>query len=221
MAYTKTNWTNGTTPINETNLNKIETELKNLDDNSLMYLGLVPVDDLNDLKTNGYYQTSNKTLANAGDDYNWCVLFCVKNGTATRQILIKNTFIKTRTFSGNPATWSSWATFEPGENAETVLARKTSSLTSSVGTLDESYKWCRRSGNTISFFISITITTAITNGWSQPLAVFPSGYRPNNYTLMTLAVGSQSSTSNQYKSVTAAVNPNGNLEGDWKLSVRR
>lgn len=32
MAYSKTNWVNGQTPINETNLNKIETELKGLDD---------------------------------------------------------------------------------------------------------------------------------------------------------------------------------------------
>lgn len=31
MAYTKTNWKNGTTPINETNLNKIENELATLD----------------------------------------------------------------------------------------------------------------------------------------------------------------------------------------------
>ena len=33
MAYTKTNWVNNTTPINATNLNKIEDELEILDKN--------------------------------------------------------------------------------------------------------------------------------------------------------------------------------------------
>lgn len=33
MAYVKTIWENGTTPINETNLNKIENELETLDRN--------------------------------------------------------------------------------------------------------------------------------------------------------------------------------------------
>lgn len=33
MAYTKTNWVNGTTPLNETNLNKIESGIKNNDIN--------------------------------------------------------------------------------------------------------------------------------------------------------------------------------------------
>lgn len=31
MAYSKTNWVNGQTPINETNLNKIENELESLE----------------------------------------------------------------------------------------------------------------------------------------------------------------------------------------------
>lgn len=31
MAYSKTNWVNGTTPANATNMNKIETELETLD----------------------------------------------------------------------------------------------------------------------------------------------------------------------------------------------
>lgn len=33
MAYTKTNWVNGTTPLNDTNMNKIENALENLDTN--------------------------------------------------------------------------------------------------------------------------------------------------------------------------------------------
>ena len=33
MAYTKTNWVNGTTPVNDTNMNKIENALENLDTN--------------------------------------------------------------------------------------------------------------------------------------------------------------------------------------------
>ena len=39
MAYTKTNWVNGTTPINETNLNKIEDELVTLEDGSIVEKG--------------------------------------------------------------------------------------------------------------------------------------------------------------------------------------
>ena len=33
MAYTKTNWVNGTTPLNDKNMNKIENALENLDTN--------------------------------------------------------------------------------------------------------------------------------------------------------------------------------------------
>lgn len=33
MAYTKTNWVNGTTPLNDKNINKIENALENLDTN--------------------------------------------------------------------------------------------------------------------------------------------------------------------------------------------
>lgn len=33
MSYTKTNWVNGTTPVNDTNMNKIENALENLDTN--------------------------------------------------------------------------------------------------------------------------------------------------------------------------------------------
>lgn len=39
MSYSKTTWTNGVTPINETNLNKIENELESLDTNKVSKSG--------------------------------------------------------------------------------------------------------------------------------------------------------------------------------------
>lgn len=53
MAYSKTNWVNGQTPINANNLNKIENELENVD-KSLKYIGNAP-SDLNDATTYGIY----------------------------------------------------------------------------------------------------------------------------------------------------------------------
>ena len=39
MAYVKTDWENGVTPINETNLNKIENELETLENGSIVDMG--------------------------------------------------------------------------------------------------------------------------------------------------------------------------------------
>lgn len=62
MEYSKTNWVNGQTPINETNLNKIENELE-IVDKSLKYMGDAP-SDLNDAKTFGIYHLGS-TYTNA------------------------------------------------------------------------------------------------------------------------------------------------------------
>jgi len=55
MSYSKTTWT-GNTPINTTNLNKIENELEAVD-KSLKYIGNAP-SDLNEATTNGIYHLS-------------------------------------------------------------------------------------------------------------------------------------------------------------------
>src|SRR5262245_7521103 len=62
MAYTKTNWVDGTTPVNAVNLNKIETEVQALD--SLLG-GIGP-----DILLNGdmYVYGSDLYLGNPGND---------------------------------------------------------------------------------------------------------------------------------------------------------
>ena len=45
MAYNKTTWTNGVTPINETNLNKIENELQTLEQDNIIVSSTEPVTD--------------------------------------------------------------------------------------------------------------------------------------------------------------------------------
>ena len=45
MAYTKTNWVNGTTPLNDKNMNKIENELSDLDRNKIDFSYLTNFND--------------------------------------------------------------------------------------------------------------------------------------------------------------------------------
>lgn len=45
MTYSKTTWTNGVTPINETNLNKIEDELQTLEQDNVIVSSTEPVSD--------------------------------------------------------------------------------------------------------------------------------------------------------------------------------
>ena len=45
MAYSKTTWQNGVTPINETNLNKIENELQTLEQDNIIVSSTEPVSD--------------------------------------------------------------------------------------------------------------------------------------------------------------------------------
>jgi len=61
MAYTKTNWVNGQTPINESNLNKIENGIYNND---------AHIGDLNDLETDdktNLVEAINEATAHIGD----------------------------------------------------------------------------------------------------------------------------------------------------------
>ena len=82
MAYSKTTWTNGVTPINETNLNKIENELKTLEQDNIIVSSTEPVSDKRKVwiqkgknlikgMINGYELYS--TTGNTGNNTDWCV----------------------------------------------------------------------------------------------------------------------------------------------------
>lgn len=87
----------------------------NAEDNFPLYRGLIPVDDLNDLKTTGIYYTSSKTLTNTGLNYSdysysFIVVIALADGGFVIQVLIKpaQKKLRTREFSGSPASWKPW-----------------------------------------------------------------------------------------------------------------
>lgn len=63
MAYSKTNWTNNVTPINETNLNKIENQLQKSDIFNVAPSSISTNDDLNNYTTYGIYVCSSQTTS--------------------------------------------------------------------------------------------------------------------------------------------------------------
>jgi len=224
MAYQKTNW--NTAPLSKTNMNKIETELKYLDDCNTLQLPEteIPLNaDLNNYITVGAYKSTSAsvtdTLTNCPLTGAGFKLIVEKNHGDQRytQTIHSNTLtsqIFVRTYTGS---WGEWQKMV----LTPVSALTPGSLTSDVGHFQSggNYNWCKRSGNVVSFFFSIIIDTEITNGWTQALVTFPTGFRPNNYTLMTMAVGNQGGTTNNYTNVVVAANPNGNFNGEWKLKV--
>lgn len=75
MAYTKTNWVNGQTPINETNLNKIENELESLE---------------KDIFVEKASFNANDSIIIAGDSkYNWDTVMNVLNNTKTGLLVVE------------------------------------------------------------------------------------------------------------------------------------
>lgn len=99
MAYTKTNWENGITPINEDNLNKIEDELELLDDN-------VPI----------YGSNANGSYVKYGNG----VMICYKTVSGTSDI--------TETW-GNGYTTGSSNTISLGDFAETFISTPVVNIT--------------------------------------------------------------------------------------------
>lgn len=75
MAYSKTNWVNGQTPINETNLNKIENELESLE---------------KDIFVEKASFNANDSIIIAGDSkYNWDTVMNVLNNTKTGLLVVE------------------------------------------------------------------------------------------------------------------------------------
>ena len=111
MAYTKTNWENlpsTNTPVNATNLNKIETGIVPAN-TQLISSGSI---NLNDYKTDGLYHFTGATLTNAPAGVNGWLRVMAGVGGATKQIWFRHgtpgvndfqTFV--RTYSG---TWGGW-----------------------------------------------------------------------------------------------------------------
>ena len=120
MAYSKTNWENlpsTNTPLNKTNLNKIENELKDLDnnkvnvtDNVLIFRGAIPSTDLNEIQTTGIYYISNQSLTNAPSGCEYSLLIVIAT-YLIHQYIIKpaaNGRVYIREASGAPRQWFDW-----------------------------------------------------------------------------------------------------------------
>lgn len=133
MAYSKTNWQDlpsTATPLNATNLNKIENELEVVD-KSLKYMGNAPT-DWNDAKTFGIYNVSG-TYTNAPTSSQiWGVLIVYENrgsvwnpGTPSGSWIwqeFKDTSgkIYRRNAINTSNSWTSWRLDEPIETVSTT-----------------------------------------------------------------------------------------------------
>lgn len=83
MSYTKTNWQNGLTDLNETNMNKIENELEAVD-KSLKFNSGVP-SDWNDARTFGIYSVGGVAYTNAPVNDPYGILIVYENNGSTWQ----------------------------------------------------------------------------------------------------------------------------------------
>lgn len=116
MSYQKTDWINGTTPIDEVNLNKIENQLEKLSDSIVVTtIG----EDLNNYTESGiYYFDGNHTPTNIPTGVNgWLQVMSSSVTTNVKQIWYRHgtinsndyqTFVRTKTGSG----WSTWQQFQ-------------------------------------------------------------------------------------------------------------
>lgn len=158
MAYSKTNWQDlpsTSTPINATNLNKIENELESVD-KSLKYIGNAPT-DWNDAKTFGIYNVSG-TYTNAPTSSQiWGVLIVYENkgGTWTpvtsgagswiwQEFRSTNGKIHRRHAVNTSDSWTDWRLDEPIETVTnnngtaikypdgTMICYKTEEITTSI-----------------------------------------------------------------------------------------
>jgi hypothetical protein len=122
MSYTKTDWINlpnQTTPVNATNLNKIETELETLDNASTNSLtqrtNVANNTNLNDVTNTGIYYIPDVTLTNApANYYKYSTLVVINNSGVIQQYIsrpVGNTFVM-REYSGYPASWGNWRTVD-------------------------------------------------------------------------------------------------------------
>lgn len=136
MSYTKTNWANlpsTTTPVNATNLAKIETELETLDTatlNSLMFRGNITNNtNLNNTTDTGIYYIPNITVSNGpAVNYKYTVLIVINipSGVIQQSIISPSgNTIAIREYSGYPASWGAWrlAYFDEYSTSERIVGR--------------------------------------------------------------------------------------------------
>lgn len=115
MSYTKTNWQNGVTPINETNLNKIENQLEKLSASTVVTTADT---NLNDYIEDGiYYFSIEYTPINIPLGVNgWLEVKTSGSNNIIKQLWYRHgtinsndfeTFVREKTASG----WSQWQEF--------------------------------------------------------------------------------------------------------------
>ena len=186
MAYTKTNWANGVTPINEDNLNKIEDELEAVD-KSLKYIGFAP-DDLNDARQFGIYHINNAKTNKPTSALNYGMLIVYENRGGT--------WNPTESSSGSSWIWqeyrdtrgqiyvrhatnksSEWADWQKNMTEEVTIGTYTAGSSSDVTiTTGAGNTFIRKVGKVVT--LQVRFKPLIKNGGVKILTV-PEGYRPS------------------------------------------
>ena len=114
MAYERVNWENlpsTKTPINQTNLNKMENGIAGIDKTVGLKGYLDNNTDLNNVTETGIYSTKSATLTNAPvSNYNWAFLIVLNQNNVIQQYFIKpiTDICYMRERSGWPVAWSKW-----------------------------------------------------------------------------------------------------------------
>ena len=129
MAYNKTTWANGQTPINETNLNNMENGIAKIDQ-AISFKGYIGNNnDLNNVTETGIYSTGNGTLTHAPiSNYNWAFLIVLNHNYVIQQYFIKpvSDICYIREYSGSPSSWKDWRI--PNQDANWTNATLNSSI---------------------------------------------------------------------------------------------
>lgn len=114
MAYTKTNWVNGTTPLNDKNMNKIENALENLDTNiskstdEYSSTSTYSIGELVIYNNKLYKANQDITTAEAFNSSHWTEVTLLSDVNAKQDKLIAGTniTISNNTISAKAATYS-------------------------------------------------------------------------------------------------------------------
>jgi hypothetical protein len=198
-------WQNGVTPINEDNMNEV-----------LMFKGNVPNTDFNQITEPGYYYTGSTTMTNGPANYLYHYVEVIRK---TGSVILQKVFVPSintlyiREYSGNPVVWGSWKTFISDD-----LQTYSGTVTSSYFDISN-YTRIQRCGRVVSFYLDMTCTTAVTSSWDKNWMIFPEGFRPLSYTLLTIATGNQSSSGLLDKTITIGITAEGALSGQRTFAV--
>ena len=186
MAYNKTVWKdlpNETTPVNASNLNKIEDELSALDQVANINIVTDQSADLNSYTNEGnyFFGSSSPTNAPESNSYGWLIVLPNARKTIVKQIWLRSasingmneykTFIRLYTSS----TWSNWKQVQMGGDSGWLNLPLASGITQYASS--DQYKCQYRRIGDVVYVIGCVKGISANN---TTIATLPEGYRPVN-----------------------------------------